>query len=394
MQENPNANVPVIRMSDVALTEVEWLWYPYLPLGKITILQGNPGEGKTYFGMELAAACTNRKPLPDAKILEPFNVIYQTAEDGLGDTVKPRLISVGADLDRVLVINDEASPLMLSDERIEKAVRENSVKLLIIDPIQAFLGAGVDMNRANEVRPILKRLGDMAQRTGCAVLLIGHLNKASGAKSTYRGLGSIDIAAAARSVLLIGRPKDEPDIRVLCHDKSSLAPEGPSLAFRLDGENGFQWIGEYDITADDLLSGKSGEDAQSKLERAKNLIIDLLMENGEVSAAEIDRFAAKQKIGERTVRKAKAELRDVGTLGSRKVGQQWYHFLVTVEEPPKPPVVPKPPPEDWTNPWKRLEKASEILGVKFVFIDAEQVTPLPPEQLSEPQTALLTDGSQ
>ena len=154
MQENPNTNVPMIRMSDVVLTEVEWLWYPYLPLGKITILQGNPGEGKTYFGMELAAACTNRKPLSDAKILEPFNVIYQTAEDGLGDTVKPRLISVGADLDRVLVINDEASPLMLSDERIEKAVRENNVRLLIIDPIQAFLGAGMDMNRANEVRPI------------------------------------------------------------------------------------------------------------------------------------------------------------------------------------------------------------------------------------------------
>ena len=180
MQENPNSNVPVIRMSDVTLTEVEWLWYPYLPLGKITILQGNPGEGKTYFGMELAAACTNRKPLPDAQVLEPFNVIYQTAEDGLGDTVKPRLISVGADLDRVLVINDEASPLKLSDDRIEKAIVENGVRLLIIDPIQAFLGAEVDMNRANEVRPVLKKLGDMAQRTGCAVLLIGHLNKASG----------------------------------------------------------------------------------------------------------------------------------------------------------------------------------------------------------------------
>ena len=233
----------------------------------------------------------------------------------------------------------------------------------------------------------------MAQRTGCAVLLIGHLNKASGAKSTYRGLGSIDIAAAARSVLLIGRPRDEPDIRVLCHDKSSLAPEGPSLAFRLNGENGFQWIGEYEITADDLLSGKSGEDAQSKLERAKELIINLLMENGEVSAAEIERFAAKQKIGERTVRKAKAELRDTGSLGSRKVGQQWYHFLVTVEEPPKPPVMPKPPPEDWTDPWKRLKKASEILGIEFVFIDAEPVPTPPLEQLPEPQTALLTDGS-
>ena len=282
---------------------------------------------------------------------------------------------------------------MLSDERIEKAVRENNVRLLIIDPIQAFLGAGVDMNRANEVRPILKRLGDMAQRTGCAVLLIGHLNKASGTKSTYRGLGSIDIAAAARSVLLIGRPKDEPDLRVLCHDKSSLAPEGPSLAFRLDGENGFQWIGEYDITADDLLSGKSGEDAQSKLERAKELILNLLMENGEVSAAEIDRFAAKQKIGERTVRKAKAELRDAGTLGSRKVGQQWFHFLLTKEQPPPPPEKTESPPEQSAG-MERLMMIMGAMGFHLVGTEPIETIPEPPEHLPEPQTALLTDGSQ
>ena len=173
LKESPKKDsVKIIRMSDVELTPVEWLWKPYLPFGKLSVLQGNPGEGKTYFAMHLAAACTNGKLLPNMERLEPFNVIYQTAEDGLGDTVKPRLIEAGADLDRVLVIDDSDVQLTLSDERIEKAIIENNAKLVIIDPIQAYLGADVDMNRANEVRPIFMRLGQVAQRTGCAILLI------------------------------------------------------------------------------------------------------------------------------------------------------------------------------------------------------------------------------
>ena len=206
-------SVPMIRMSNVQQTAVHWLWYPYIPFGKLTILQGNPGEGKTYFAMYLAAACTNRQQLPNGELLEPFNVIYQTAEDGLGDTVKPRLIEAGADLDRVLVIDDRESMLTLTDNRIERAIRENQAKLLIIDPIQAFLGAQVDMNRANEVRPIFRALGEIAEAHDCAILMIGHLNKASGSQSTYRGLGSIDMTAAVRSLLFIGKVRDDPTTR-------------------------------------------------------------------------------------------------------------------------------------------------------------------------------------
>mgnify|MGYP000134531927 CR=1 FL=1 len=218
--------------------------------GKLSVLQGNPGEGKTYFAMHLAAACTNGKLLPNMERMEPFNVIYQTAEDGLGDTVKPRLIEAGADLDRVLVIDDSDVQLTLSDERIEKAIVENNARLVIIDPIQAYLGSDVDMNRANEVRPIFMRLGQVAQRTGCAILLIGHLNKAAGMQSLQRGLGSIDIAAAVRSVMFIGKLKHDPTMRILTHEKSSLAPPGVSLAFSLGDEGGFRWFGEYDITAE------------------------------------------------------------------------------------------------------------------------------------------------
>ena len=301
--------VKIIRMSDVELTPVEWLWKPYLPFGKLSVLQGNPGEGKTYFAMHLAAACTNGKLLPNMERMEPFNVIYQTAEDGLGDTVKPRLIEAGADLDRVLVIDDSEVQLTLSDERIEKAIVENNARLVIIDPIQAYLGADVDMNRANEVRPIFMRLGQVAQRTGCAILLIGHLNKAAGMQSLQRGLGSIDIAAAVRSVMFIGKLKHDPTMRILTHEKSSLAPPGVSLAFSLGDEGGFRWVGEYDITADEMLSGIEPQ-RETKTQQAKNLICALLAGGKQVLSEDIDKAALERGIPSRTVRDAKRELGD------------------------------------------------------------------------------------
>ena len=301
--------VKIIRMSDVELTPVEWLWKSYLPFGKLSVLQGNPGEGKTYFAMHLAAACTNGKLLPNMERMEPFNVIYQTAEDGLGDTVKPRLIEAGADLDRVLVIDDSDVQLTLSDERIEKAIIENNARLVIIDPIQAYLGADVDMNRANEVRPIFMRLGQVAQRTGCAILLIGHLNKAAGMQSLQRGLGSIDIAAAVRSVMFIGKLKYDPTMRILTHEKSSLAPPGASLAFSLGDEGGFRWVGEYDITADEMLSGIEPQ-RETKTQQAKDLICTLLAGGKQVLSEDIDKAALERGIPGRTVRDAKRELGD------------------------------------------------------------------------------------
>ena len=301
--------VKIIRMSDVELTPVDWLWKPYLPFGKLSVLQGNPGEGKTYFAMHLAAACTNGKLLPNMERMEPFNVIYQTAEDGLGDTVKPRLIEAGADLDRVLVIDDSEVQLTLSDERIEKAIIKNNARLVIIDPIQAYLGADVDMNRANEVRPIFMRLGQVAQRTGCAILLIGHLNKAAGMQSLQRGLGSIDIAAAVRSVMFIGKLKHDPTMRILTHEKSSLAPPGVSLAFSLGDEGGFRWVGEYDITADEMLSGIEPQ-RETKTQQAKDLICTLLAGGKQVLSEDIDKAALERGIPGRTVRDAKRELGD------------------------------------------------------------------------------------
>ena len=311
LRELPTAQpVPMLRMADVELTSVDWLWFPYIPFGKLTIIQGNPGEGKTYFAMRLAAACTNRKPLPGMETLEPFNIIYQTAEDGLGDTVKPRLMEADADLERVLVIDDRDTPLTLADERIARAIRENNARLVIIDPVQAFMGADVDMNRANEVRPVFRKLGMIAEKTGCAIVLIGHLNKSSGTQSTYRGLGSIDIMAAVRSLLFIGKVKKDPTTRVLIHEKSSLAPPGETMAFKLGDEEGFRWVGAYEISADDLLDGKEGKPTETKLQRGTKLIYELLADGNAVTIRELDEKAKAQGISQRTMREARSRMKE------------------------------------------------------------------------------------
>ena len=219
-------DLKLISMGEIRAEEVKWLWYPYLPRGKLTIVQGDPGEGKTTFVLAIIAALTRGEALPESEqALEPLNVIYQTAEDGLADTIKPRLDAAGADCSRVLVIDESQRELTLCDQRLEQAVQQTKAQLIVLDPIQAYLGDGVDMHRANEVRPVLKRVAAMAERTGCAVILIGHMNKAQGLKAGYRGLGSIDFRAAARSVLVVGRLKDDPTVRVVAQDKNSLAPE-------------------------------------------------------------------------------------------------------------------------------------------------------------------------
>lgn len=308
----------LVRISDVQLQEVKWLWKPYIPFGKITIIQGDPGEGKTTFALRLAAACSSGVALPGIEIAEPFNVIYQTAEDGLGDTIKPRLIEAGADETRVLNIIEDTDPLTLSDERIEKAITETGARLIIIDPIQGYIGEKIDINRANEIRTVLKKVAAVADKTGCAIVLVGHLNKAQGLSSAYRGLGSIDFRAAARSVLLVGRLHKEANVRVIVHDKSSLAPEEKSLAFNLGNEDGFYWLDGYsEIFAEELLSGFS---AETKTAIAEELIRDELEDGKEVSAEEIFRKAAKKNISIRTVNEAK---RKIGNVKSRKVGAGW-----------------------------------------------------------------------
>lgn len=332
----------MINMESVKVEQIEWLLYPFIPFGKVTIIQGDPGEGKTTMVLQIIAKLTRGEPIllnqksqkeaqkdseenPKQEVLSqdahmlPVNVIYQTAEDGLGDTIKPRLLAAGADCSRVLVIDDREQPLTMLDVRLEEAIMQTKARMVVLDPIQGFLGTDVDMHRANEIRPLMKRMAVLAEKYHCAIILIGHMNKNSNGKSSYRGLGSIDFQAAARSVLIVGRLKDEPETRVMCHVKSSLAPEGKSVAFRLDKETGFQWIGEYDISADDLLSG----DARGQKSRiAKEFLLDILADGG-MAQKKIEEEASKQGIKKKTLRNAKQELE----IDSVKRGNQWFWIL-------------------------------------------------------------------
>ena len=310
----------LINMADVEAKEVSWLWHPYIPYGKITIIQGDPGEGKTTFILHLAALLSKGDKLPcDDEARMPVNVIYQTAEDGLEDTIKPRLVEAGADFSRILVIDESKEGLSMTDERLVRAIKETGARMVILDPIQAYLGSNVDMHRANEIRPVLKQLGNIAEQYQCAIILIGHMNKASGSKSTYRGLGSIDFQATARSVLVVGRIKEDPTLRIIAHDKSSLAEEGKSIAFRLDRNYGFTWEGNYDISVEELLSGES---RGQKSKDARAFLAEILAE-GQIAYTDIEEAAKDRGIKKKTLWNAKKEM----NIDSVKVGKQWYWML-------------------------------------------------------------------
>lgn len=310
----------LISMDQVPIEEVQWLWYPYIPYGKLTIIHGDPGEGKTTLILRLAALLSQGESLPcDDRPQEPVKIIYQTAEDGLGDTIKPRLLAGDADCAQIKVIDETEASLTLLDERVEQAISETGARVMILDPVQAYVGTGVDMNRANEVRTVLAQLSRIAEKYKCAMILVGHLNKAQGTKSQYRGLGSIDFQAAARSVLIVGRVKEKPEVRVMAHEKSSLAPEGEPVAFELSADNGIRWLGHYDISIDDLLSGVSRE---KKSDLAEKLIRDCLSDGRYPQQALMDK-AKRMDISKRIIDEVKKRL----NVRSVKDGNQWFWQL-------------------------------------------------------------------
>jgi hypothetical protein len=305
-------------LSDVEPQDVAWLWHPYIPLGKLTLLEGDPGLGKTFLALTLAAAITRGWPLlsqtgaPDEE-LEPADVLYMSAEDGLADTLRPRLDAAGADVSRVHALtgwqlSDDAGTtegaVSLGDIPIlEQALTQTKPRLIIIDPLQAYLGAKVDMHRANEVRPLLSALGNLAEKHKCAVICIRHLSKALSPKAIYSGMGSIDFAAAARSILTVGEHDGE---RLLAHVKSSLAPQGKSIRYELrDGS--LNWLGISDITAEELRVPQTVEAEGSTVDAAVTFLQDYL-EDGPQPASSAFSAAKQEGISERTLKRAKSQL--------------------------------------------------------------------------------------
>ena len=312
-QRNENkTELKMIKMSDVQSQTVDWLWYPFIPYGKLTIIQGDPGDGKTTLILNLAARLSKGEGLDnDMKVTEPVNIIYQTAEDGLADTVKPRLELAEAVCERIMVIDETEKSLSMIDERLETAIKRTGARVLILDPIQAYLGGTMDMNRANEARDMTKRLSLLAEKYKCAILLIGHMNKAGGNKAAYRGMGSIDFFAVARSVLLVGRIEGEPDLRAVVQIKNNLAE--------------FEWVGDYEITADEVLGGIAPK--INKLEQAKKMLRELAETSNSVQSSEIFDMAEELNISKRTLENAKKEL----GIKARRIGNSWYWDLNKVK---------------------------------------------------------------
>lgn len=323
--EGQKTKLKLIRMSEIESQEIEWLWYPFIPYGKLTIIQGDPGDGKTTLVLNIAAKLSNGIGIDEAmQISEPINIIYQTAEDGLADTVKPRLEAAGADCEKVVVIDESEKSLSMVDERLEEAIIRTNARLLILDPIQAYLGGGMDMNRANEARDMTKKLGLLAEKYKCAIVLIGHMNKAVGNKAAYRGMGSIDFFAVARSVLLVGRVEGQANIRAVVQIKNNLAQFGHPKAFELE-EGGFCWLGDYEITADELLGGLAPK--ANKLEQAKQLLRELAETNNAMQSKEIFNLADEEGISKRTLENAKKELK----IKAKKINNSWYWELDNIK---------------------------------------------------------------
>lgn len=307
--------------SNIVPKQIDWLWYPYIPLGKLTVLQGDPGEGKSTFILSIVALLTQGRSMPDGyELQKPGVAIYQCAEDGMADTIKPRLEKAGADCGRVAYIVDHDIALTLEDGRIETAIKETNACLFIVDPLQAFIPPDADMLNATKMRTVLRKLARVAEDNHCAVILIGHMNKGTGGKSLYRGLGSIDIAAIARSILMIARDENRPNLRYVYPIKSNLAPEGEAVGFSCKEGGGLEWQGKFSLT-EPVVSQPTPVKTR-KFDRARARMIQILSK-GDLPAKMVYMEMEKINIGSRTVEKAKKEL----SIITYRAGGCWYWRL-------------------------------------------------------------------
>lgn len=323
---------PGVLLTEVVPEKVNWLWEGRVPLGKLTIVDGDPGLGKSLMLTDLAARVTRSREMPDGSpgLGRPAGVVILTAEDGLADTVAPRLLAAGGDPNRVRALTTlgvgetEHEPVLPDDlGAVEQAIRDVDAKLVIIDPLMAYLGPDVNSHNDQDVRRVMRQLSRLAERTGAAIVIVRHLNKSAGISAIHRGGGSIGIIGAARSGLLVGKDKDDPDgrRRILASVKSNLTEEPESLGYQIisvpvrTGADSVipavpvvDWLGPIEATADALVGVDDGREPKTVRDATKDALASLLA-NGEMEADEVRR-TLRETVGasDRTIDRAKAEL--------------------------------------------------------------------------------------
>jgi KaiC/GvpD/RAD55 family RecA-like ATPase len=318
MKKPASARRPdLVRLSDVQAQPVSWLWEPYIPLEMITVLSGDPGVGKTFLSLAIAASITRGETLMTNSPATASNVLYLTLENSPAHVLRPRFDAQQGTASRLFVLQgtlyldgetEKRGSISLADiDQLEAAIREANARLVVIDPLQSFLGAGVDLHRSNETRPILDGLSKLAEKLKCAVLIVRHLSKGQSGRAVHRGLGSIDITGAARSELIAAPHPEDPKRRIMAHAKSNLGKFGGSLEFKIGDEGRLIWCGASDLTANELLAPESTSEEGSALEEAKDFLKEALSVGARLTR-EIQEEATATGISKATLRRAQKAL--------------------------------------------------------------------------------------
>lgn len=305
-------------LSEVEPEEVRWLWPGRVPLGKLTVLDGDPGLGKSALTVDMAARVTAGRRWPDGAPCESGGVVLLNAEDGPADTIRPRLDAAGGDASRVLdlttVPDGDGERLVSIPEDLDKlqsAIDRVGARLVVTDPFMAFLGGWVNAHKDQDVRRALAPLARLADATGAAVVIVRHLNKSVGGNSLYRGGGSVGIVGAARSGLIVAKHPENDELRVIASLKSNLSRPAPSLVFGLEeapsGAVRVAYKGESTHSADTLLSAPTDPEERSALDEATEFLQDALG-RGPMHSKSVKKEAYDADIRERTLKRAKAAL--------------------------------------------------------------------------------------
>ena len=313
--------------SDVPAKQVQWLWKPYIPIGKVTLLQGDPNDGKSTMMMNIVSELSKGGAMPDGTALgRPQRIIYQCSEDDASDTIKPRLEACGADCRNIAFINESIyGDLTIDDERLRESIIDFRPRLVVIDPIQAYVENDSDLMSASKARRLMKRTGIWASQYDCAIVVIGHMNKYCGSKDLYRGLGSIDLVASARSVLQVERDSKDPAVRTVHHVKSSAAPNGPDFTFEIRPDSGFKWLSfvKQDASAQPDVSEEPILDLPKNKHELATMLLNKALKDGPVPSTQIKKMMEGYRIGDKTMSEVKAAM---GIKTYRKM-RVWYWAL-------------------------------------------------------------------